>query len=84
MAKVSLNLDDEVLQRATADAEAAGLSVSAYVSRTLRADQLRRARQKYDEWVAANPDVREEITAWRAMTQRDTAQRWATLAGGEA
>ena len=82
--KVTLSLNPDTLARARTAAERTGMTLSAWMDRAARREALRDAGRRYEEWLDANPEAREEVTAWRGMTSGVTSRRWATLTEGDA
>jgi hypothetical protein len=78
--KVTLSLSAETLARARQAAAREGMGLSAWFERTARRQLLRDAAHRHDEWLAANPDVREELDRFdRFAEQLDSS--WSDLAG---
>lgn len=69
--KVTLSLNSDTLARARAEAQREGVSLSAWIDRAARRAALRDAGRRYQEWLHANPDVKEEVDAWQAFAERN-------------
>ncbi|MEV4757145.1 hypothetical protein AB0J86_18810 [Micromonospora sp. NPDC049559] len=68
--KVTLSLNPDTLARARAAAERAGMSLSAWMDRAARREALRDAGRHQDEWLDANPDVRDELDGFDRLADR--------------
>lgn len=68
---VTVSLDPELLGRVRDEASAAGLSVSAWLSRAARAFARQHAARRHQAWLDANPDVREELEGFEAFARRN-------------
>lgn len=68
--KVTLSLKPDTLARARDAAKREGLTLSAWIDRAARREALRDAGRRHQEWLAANPDVREELDAFREFARR--------------
>lgn len=78
--KVTLSLSAETVARARHAAGREGMSLSAWFERAARRHLLRDAAHHHDEWLAANPEVREELDGFdRLAEQLDSS--WSDLAG---
>jgi uncharacterized protein YigA (DUF484 family) len=78
--KVTLSLNPDTLARARAEAQRAGMSLSAWIDRAARREVLRAAAHRHDEWLAANPDVRDQLDGFDRLA--DNLDRgWTDLAG---
>ena len=73
--KVTLSLSTDTLQRARAEAEREGMTLSAWMDRAARRAVLREAARRNQEWLNENPDVRQEIDDWQAFATRNRP-RW--------
>jgi hypothetical protein len=62
--KVTLSLNSDTLARARAAADHSGMSLSAWIDRAARREALRDAGRRQDEWLAANPEVRDELDSF--------------------
>jgi hypothetical protein len=69
--KVTLSLSTDTLQRARAEAEREGMTLSAWMDRAARRAVLREAARRNQEWLNENPDVRQEIDEWRMFATRN-------------
>jgi post-segregation antitoxin (ccd killing protein) len=78
-ANVTVSLDPSIIAMAKDQARAAGLSMSAWVARTIRAATIAEAARRYDRYErdAGNPDA---MQAWDEAHDAEQRQR---LAGGE-
>jgi hypothetical protein len=77
--KVTISLQRETLARAKEAAEAAGVSLSAWIDQAARRQALRDRAHLYYGWLDANPDVKTEIEEWREITSAATVKRWDEL-----
>jgi hypothetical protein len=68
--KVTLSLNSDTLTRARAAAEHEGISLSAWMDRAARREALRDAGRRQDEWLAANPDVRDELDGFDRLADK--------------
>jgi hypothetical protein len=68
--KVTLSLNSDTLARARAAAEYEGISLSAWMDRAARREALREAGRRQDEWLAANPDVRDELDGFDRLADK--------------
>ncbi|HEY8534666.1 MAG TPA: hypothetical protein VIL44_12510 [Micromonospora sp.] len=76
--KVSLSAD--TLARARSAARDEGLPLSVWLERAVRRAALRDAARRQEEWLAANPDVREELDGFDRLA--DTLESgWSDLTG---
>ncbi|BCJ69782.1 hypothetical protein [Polymorphospora rubra] len=73
--KVTLSLNADTLTRARAAARHAGLSLSAWMDRAARREALRDAARRQDDWMAANPGIREELDGFDRLADRIEAGR---------
>lgn len=64
-ANVTISLDPTVIEMAKEQARAAGMSMSAWVARTIRAATIAEAARRYDQF-EREADNAEEMTAWDA------------------
>ncbi|MDW5325840.1 hypothetical protein [Plantactinospora sp. KLBMP9567] len=78
--KVTLSLNPDTLARARAAAKQDGLSLSAWIDRAARREALRAAARQHEAWLAANPEVRDELDAFDRYADRVDAG-WSDLAG---
>ncbi|AVT28718.1 MULTISPECIES: hypothetical protein [unclassified Plantactinospora] len=78
--KVTLGLSRDTLARARAAARRDGLSLSAWIDRAVRREALRAAARQQEAWLAANPEVRDELDAFDRYADRVDAG-WSDLAG---
>ncbi|MDG4787077.1 hypothetical protein O7626_14250 [Micromonospora sp. WMMD1102] len=78
--KVTLSLDPDTLARARAAAERDGLALAAWVDRAVRREALRAAAREHEAWLAAHPEVRDELDAFDRYADRVDAG-WSDLAG---
>jgi hypothetical protein len=78
--KVTLSLNPDTLARARAAAKQDGVSLSAWIDRAARKEALRVAARQHDAWLAANPDVRDELDNFDRYADKLDAG-WADLAG---
>ncbi len=78
--KVTLSLNPDTLARARAAAKQDGLSLSAWIDRAARKEALRVAARRHDEWLAAHPDVRDELDNFDRYADKLEAG-WTDLAG---
>jgi hypothetical protein len=62
--KVTLSLSAETLARARHAAGREGMSLSRWFERAARRQLLHDAAHHHDEWLAANPEVREELDSF--------------------
>lgn len=75
---VTLRLSPETLARARAAAEREGMTLSDWVDRAARREVLRDAARRHEEWLVANPDVRDELDAFDRLA--DTLESgWSDL-----
>ena len=77
--KVTLSLNSDTLARARAAAGNEGMSLSAWMDRAARREALRHAARRHDDWLAANPDVRDELDGFDRLADRLDAG-WTDLA----
>lgn len=77
--KVTLSLNPDTLARARAAAGHEGMSLSAWIDRAARREALRDAARRQDEWLAANPDVRDELDGFDRLADNLEAG-WIDLA----
>ena len=76
--KVTLSLSPDTLARARAAAQAEGISLSAWMDRAARRQALRDASKHHEGWLAANPDIRDELDGFDRLGDRlDTG--WSDL-----
>jgi hypothetical protein len=68
--KVTLSLNSDTLARARVAAEHEGISLSAWMDRAARREALRDAGRRQDEWLAANPDVRDELDGFDRLADK--------------
>ncbi|MEV7230595.1 hypothetical protein AB0M79_26765 [Polymorphospora sp. NPDC051019] len=73
--KVTLSLNADTLARARVAARHAGLSLSAWMDRAARREALRDAARRQDDWMAANPGIREELDGFDRLADRIEADR---------
>ncbi|WP_422769510.1 hypothetical protein ACN28C_22500 [Plantactinospora sp. WMMC1484] len=78
--KVTLSLKPDTLARARAAAKQDGLSLSAWIDRAARKEALRAAAHQHEAWLAANPEVRDELDAFDRYADQVDAD-WSDLAG---
>jgi len=78
-ANVTVSLDPSVIAMARDQARAAGMSMSAWVARTIRAATIAEAARRYEQFErdASNAD------AMRAWDEAHDAEQRQRLAGGE-
>ena len=79
--KITITMDEADLIRARAGAQRAGISLSAWLTRAARSASLRDAGQRYNDWLADNPEVATDLAEWRQITAATMSQRWAGLEG---
>ncbi|SDY91722.1 hypothetical protein SAMN05444365_104131 [Micromonospora pattaloongensis] len=78
--KVTLSLSADTLARARAAARHEGITLSAWMERAARREALRDAGRRQDEWLAANPEVRDELDGFDRLA--DTLESgWSDLTG---
>jgi hypothetical protein len=78
--KVTLSLSAETLAHARRAARRDGVSLSTWIDRATRRQILEDAARRHDEWLAANPDVRDELEGFdRLADSLDSG--WSGLAG---
>lgn len=77
--KVTLSLNPDTLARARAAADQAGMSLSAWMDRAARRETLREAGRRQDDWLAANPDVREQLDGFDRLADK-LESGWSDLA----
>jgi hypothetical protein len=77
--KVTLSLNPDTLVRARAAAAQAGMSLSAWMDRAARREALREAGRRQDDWLAANPDVREQLDGFDRLADK-LESGWSDLA----
>lgn len=78
--KVTLSLNSDTLARARAEAARAGMSLSAWIDRAARREALRAAAHRQDEWLAANPEVRDQLDGFDKLADK-LDRGWSDLAG---
>jgi uncharacterized lipoprotein YddW (UPF0748 family) len=78
--KVTLSLSADTLARARRAAHREGVSVSGWFERAARRQLLRDAAVRHDEWLAANPDVREELDGFDRLAETLDSS-WSDLPG---
>ncbi|MBE1491447.1 hypothetical protein [Plantactinospora soyae] len=78
--KVTLSLNPDTLARARQAAKHDGLSLSAWIDRAARREAIRAAARRHEEWLAANPDVRDELDRFDRYADNVDAG-WSDLAG---
>lgn len=78
--KVTLRMNPDTLARARQAAKHAGLSLSAWIDRAARREIVRMAARRHEEWLAANPDVRDELDSFDRYADNVDAG-WADMAG---
>lgn len=79
--KVTLSLDTDTLATARDHAAREGVTLSAWLSRAARREARRDQGQQYAAWLAAHPDVAEEVRGWREFARGMQAARLASLPG---
>jgi uncharacterized protein YigA (DUF484 family) len=77
--KVTVSLRADTLARARAAATYEGLSLSAWMDRAARREALRHAAWRHEEWLTANPEVRDELDGFDRLAERFEAG-WSDLA----
>lgn len=77
--KVTLSLSPDTLARARAAAAQAGMSLSAWMDRAARREALRDAGRRQDDWLAANPDVRDQLDEFDRLADK-LESGWSDLA----
>jgi len=75
--EVTLSLDADTLARVRAAAHRSGMSVSAWLTRVARREALRGAARRQEEWLAANPEVRDELDGFDRLA--DQFDGWSDL-----
>jgi len=78
--KVTLRLSAETLARARAAARREGISLSAWVDRAARRQAVEEAARRHEEWLAANPEVRDELDGFDRFAE-SLDSGWSDLAG---
>jgi hypothetical protein len=78
--KVSLSLSADTLARARRAARREGVSLSSWLDRAARRQLLQEAARQLDEWLAANPDVRDELDGFDRVAE-SLEPGWSDLAG---
>jgi post-segregation antitoxin (ccd killing protein) len=78
-ANVTVSLDPSVIEMAKDQAKAAGISMSAWVARTIRSATIAEAARRYEQFNRQPADA-EAMSAWDYAQQADQRDR---LAGGE-
>jgi hypothetical protein len=78
--KVTLSLSADTLARARRAARREGVTLSGWFERAARSQLLRDAAARHDEWLAANPEVREELDGFDRLAEKLDAS-WSDLAG---
>jgi hypothetical protein len=78
--KVTLSLSADTLARARRAARREGVSLSGWFERAARRELLRDAAIHHDEWLAANPEVREELDSFDRFAEALDAS-WSDMAG---
>ena len=68
--KVTLSLNPDTLAKARQAAKHDGLSLSAWIDRVARREALRLAAEQHDDWLAANPDIRDQLDAFDHYADR--------------
>lgn len=74
---VSLSADTLALARAAARHE--GISLADWLERAVRREAVRDAARRQDEWLAANPEVREELDGFDRLAD-ELESGWSDLA----
>jgi len=77
--KVTLSLNPDTLSRARTAAAQAGMSLSAWMDRAARRESLRDAGRRQDDWLTANPDVREQLDGFDRLADK-LESGWSDLA----
>jgi D-serine deaminase-like pyridoxal phosphate-dependent protein len=76
----TVSLSADTLARARSAARDEGVPLSVWLERTVRRAALRNAARREDEWLAANPEVREELDDFDRLA--DTLESgWSDLTG---
>ena len=68
--KVTLGLRADTLSRARAAAAEEGLTLAAWLDRAARREALRQAARRHEEWLTANPDVRDELDGFDRLAEK--------------
>jgi len=75
---VTLRLSPQTLARARAAAERDGMTLSDWIDRAARREVRRDAARAHEEWLAANPEVRDELDGFDELA--DTLESgWSDL-----
>lgn len=75
---VTLRLSPQTLARARAAAERDGMTLSDWIDRAARREARRDAARAHEEWLAANPEVRDELDGFDELA--DTLESgWSDL-----
>ncbi len=77
--KVSLSLSSRTLSHARRAARREGVSLSRWIDRAARRQLLADAANHHEEWLAANPDVRDELDGFDRLAE--ALDSWSDLAG---
>jgi hypothetical protein len=78
-ANVTVSLDPSVIAMARVQAQTAGLSMSAWVARTIRAAAIAEAARRYEQFERES-DNRDAMQVWDQASNDEQRRR---LAGGE-
>jgi post-segregation antitoxin (ccd killing protein) len=79
-ANVTVSLDPAVIEMARDQAKAAGISMSAWVARTIRAATIAEAARRYEQF---NRRADADVDAMRAWDESQRAEQGDRLAGTE-
>jgi hypothetical protein len=78
--KVALNLGADILACARRAARRDGVSLSTWVERAARRQLRYDAARHHDEWLAAHPEVRDELDGFDRFAE-GLDSNWSDLAG---
>jgi hypothetical protein len=71
--QVTITLDADTLEKARDCAQRAGLSLSNWMRRAARNQALSEPAITMEEWLDANPDIREELEGWDRINEENLA-----------
>jgi hypothetical protein len=69
--QVTITLDADTIEKARDCAERAGLSLSNWMRRAARNQALSEPAITMEEWLDANPDIREELEAFDRINEEN-------------
>lgn len=72
---VTVSVESDLLEQIRAEAEASGMSVSAWMARAARAFARKDRTRRHQAWLAGNADVAQDLADFEAFARRNRPVR---------